>query len=144
MPNNSTILKFRRIAAALPAILVLFIALPSSAQKVAADGSFTPYSMFGVGSLARPGISYNLSMGGIGIGDRNYRYINYLNPATVTERQAQSFMLDFGIEQGNIYYAANPATAIGADLIASGKAVSSPLLTFSSRSSDIASLRIRI
>jgi hypothetical protein len=113
MPNNSTILKFRRIAAALPAILVLFIALPSSAQKVAADGSFTPYSMFGVGSLARPGISYNLSMGGIGIGDRNYRYINYLNPAAVTERQAQSFMLDFGIEQGNIYYAANPATAIG-------------------------------
>lgn len=113
MPNNSTITKFRRFAAVLPALFVLFAAIPSSAQSIAADGSFTPYSMFGVGSLARPGISYNLSMGGIGIGDRNYRYINYINPAAVTERQAQSFMLDFGIEQGNIYYTANPATAVG-------------------------------
>ena len=113
MLNNSTIRKFRRIAATLPALFVLFIALPSSAQTIAADGSFTPYSMFGVGSLVRPGTSYNLSMGGIGIGDRNFRYINYINPAAVTERQAQSFMLDFGIEQGNIYYTANPATAIG-------------------------------
>lgn len=113
MLNNSTIQKFRRIVAALPAMFVLFTAIPSSAQTIAADGGFTPYSMFGIGSLVRPGTSYNLSMGGIGIGDRNYRYINYINPAAVTERQAQSFMLDFGVEQGNVYYTANPATAIG-------------------------------
>jgi hypothetical protein len=113
MLNNSTIQKFRRVAAALSAILVLFTALPSSAQTIAADGGFTPYSMFGVGSLVRPGTSYNLSMGGIGIGDRNYRYINYINPAAVTERQAQSFMLDFGVEQGNVYYTANSASAVG-------------------------------
>ena len=113
MLNNSTIRKFRRVAAALPALFVLFTAIPSAAQKVAADGGFTPYSMFGVGSIAKQGTSYNLSMGGIGIGDRNFRYINYLNPAAVTERQAQSFMLDFGMEEGNVYYAANPATAVG-------------------------------
>ncbi len=114
MLNNSTIRKLTgRVAAVLPALLLFFAALPSSAQSIAADGGFTPYSMYGVGSIVRPGTSYNLTMGGIGIGDRNYRYINYLNPAAVTEREAQSFMLDFGVEQRNFYYTANPATAIG-------------------------------
>ena len=51
-------------------------------------------------------------MGGIGIGIVISIY-NYINPAAVTERQAQSFMLDFGVEQGNVYYTANSASAVG-------------------------------
>ena len=42
-------------------------------------------------------------MGGIGIGVRDNRHINYLNPASITERDTLSFMLDFGINQKNFY-----------------------------------------
>ena len=44
-------------------------------------------------------------MGGVGIATRDKRNINILNPAAVTERDIQSFMLDFSLSQGNRYYA---------------------------------------
>ena len=42
-------------------------------------------------------------MGGLGIGVRDNRYINYNNPAAITERDTLSFMLDFGMDQKNLY-----------------------------------------
>ena len=95
------------------AVLALMI-LPlfgAKAQTVTADTGFSPYSVFGIGDLAKSGSAYNASMGGIGIGDRNIRYINYLNPAAVTARQQKSFMMDFGVREDNVYYAARPAGA---------------------------------
>ncbi len=84
----------------------------ASAQNDAADVGFTPYSIFGIGDLSKTGTAYNKSMGGIGIGDRNVRYINILNPAAVTARENKSFMMDFGIEENNMYYAAKPADEV--------------------------------
>lgn len=72
-------------------------------QTTDALGTFTPYSIFGVGDLAKQGNAMNLGMGGIGIGVRNRLFINYLNPASITQRDTMSFMLDFGLEQKNIY-----------------------------------------
>ena len=97
---------YKPIVAAFALLLTAFLA---SAQNNTADVGFTPYSIFGIGDLARTGTTYNKSMGGIGIGDRNERYINILNPAAVTARQGKSFMMDFGLDQNNVYYAANPA-----------------------------------
>ena len=80
-----------------------------SAQTSTADVGFTPYSVFGFGDLAKTGTTYNKSMGGMGIGDRNVRYINILNPAAVTARENNSFMMDFGFDQNNVYFAGENA-----------------------------------
>lgn len=88
-------------------------AFTASAQTTTADTGFTPYSLFGLGDPASQGSTYNFSMGGIGVADRNVRILNFINPAAVTAREAKSFMCDFGIDQTNVYYAAKPATAVG-------------------------------
>ena len=93
------------IAAVALMILPLFGA---AAQNTTADTGYSPYSVFGIGDLAKSGSAYNTAMGGIGIGDRNIRYINYLNPAAVTARQMKSFMMDFGVKENNVYFAARP------------------------------------
>jgi len=69
-----------------------------------AVNGYSPYSLFGFGDLVRSGSTYNLSMGGIGLADRNVRYINMLNPAAVTAREQKSFMMDFGLENRNTLY----------------------------------------
>lgn len=87
--------------------LILFLLLTCSqvinAQTTDALGTFTPYSLFGIGDIDRQGTALNRGMGGIGVGIRDKRFINYLNPASITERDTLSFMLDFGLDQRNIY-----------------------------------------
>jgi hypothetical protein len=82
-------------------IILLTGTVRSAGQTMDALGTFTPYSMFGVGEVTRPGTSLNRSMGGIGAGLRDNRYINYLNPASASARDSLSFMLDFGLMQNN-------------------------------------------
>jgi len=110
------------------ASFLMVSAASAFAQTQTADVGFTPYSLFGFGELSRQGSSYNASMGGIGVGDRNVRILNFINPAAVTARDAKSFMLDFGLEQKNTYYAANAATVEGT--AASGDVVHSASNTF--------------
>ena len=64
-------------------------------------GTYTSYSMFGVGELLRPGTTLNRGMGGIGTGLRDNRYINYLNPASASSVDSLAFMFDFGLMQNN-------------------------------------------
>ena len=82
---------------------LIFCSLDSWGQEEAYT-SYSPYSMYGVGDVSRFGSAYNRSMGGVGIATRDRRNINILNPAAVTERDIQSFMLDFSLVQGNRYY----------------------------------------
>ena len=83
--------------------MLLLVLKPSYAQLTDALGTYTPYSVFGVGDINRPGTAFNKAMGGIGIGLRENRLINILNPAAISERDTLSFMLDFGVNQSNIY-----------------------------------------
>jgi hypothetical protein len=73
------------------------------AQVTDALSTYNPYSLFGLGDISRQGTAYNKGMGGIGIGVKDPRFLNYLNPAAIVERDSLSFMLDFGLEQKNIY-----------------------------------------
>lgn len=59
--------------------------------------SYAPYSIFGVGDLATPGTAYNRSMGGVGVAGRSVRFLNVMNPASVTARDSLSFMADFTV-----------------------------------------------
>ena len=93
------------------ALLGLF-AGRAQAQETLAGISYSPYSLFGFGDLIRPGTTYNATMGGIGIGDRNVRYINIVNPAAITARELKSFMVDFGLENRNTLYQGNAAISV--------------------------------
>ena len=102
--------------------LLLAAGFGASAQE-GAYGSFTPYSIFGVGDLALPGSAYQRSMGGVGVASRNHRFLNTLNPAAVTARDTLSVMLDFSVFnddrvfrqkfEGNTYSAAANLTNVG-------------------------------
>lgn len=72
-------------------------------QTTDALGTYTPYSLFGLGEISKQGTALNLGMGGIGVGIRDNRFINYVNPAAITARDTLAFMLDFGMNQKNFY-----------------------------------------
>lgn len=85
-------------------IVTLFFATGvANAQNTDALGTYTPYSLYGLGEIDKQGTAFNKGMGGIGIGVRDNRMINYINPASITERDTLSFMLDFGLNQKNFY-----------------------------------------
>ena len=78
------------------AAALLLAGLPLCAQNGTYNG-YSPYSVYGIGDLHNPGTAYNSSMGGVGIATRNKRYVNTLNPASITARDSLSFMADFGL-----------------------------------------------
>ncbi len=82
---------------------LIFCVLPMEAQDEAYN-AYSPYSMFGIGDISKAGTPYNKSMGGVGIASRDNKFLNILNPASVTARDKKTFMLDIGIAQGNRYY----------------------------------------
>ena len=69
----------------------------AKAQTEGTYSGFSPYSVYGVGNLHTPGTAWNRGMGGVGIAARNHRFINIMNPASVTARDTLSFMADFGL-----------------------------------------------
>ena len=105
--------KIESILVVAAALLLLFPAqLRAQDDNPLAGIGYSPYSLFGFGDLVRQGTTYNTMMGGIGIGDRNVRNINILNPAGVTARELKSFMVDFGLENRNVIYDGNAARSI--------------------------------
>ena len=66
-----------------------------------ATGTYTPYSIYGIGDLSQPGSAYNKTMGGAGVALRNNRVLNLTNPAAVTARDSLAFMADFSLYSDN-------------------------------------------
>ena len=93
-------------------ILVAVSALSVSVSAMAQSyGSYTPYSIFGVGDMAQPGTAYNRSMGGVGIATRNNHFINIVNPAAVTARDTLALMMDFSLYLDNKMFRQNDMTS---------------------------------
>lgn len=90
---------FNRLAAL--AAILLCAGYQASAQ---AFGSFTPYSIYGIGDISDEGTAYNRTMGGVGLAARDHRYINPVNPAAVTARDTLAFMADFSLYQDNRFF----------------------------------------
>ena len=97
------------IVLALGLLVFLLGRIGLQAQNMDALGTFTPYSMFGVGDLVRPGTSLNRGMGGIGVGLRDNRFINYLNPASASARTPCLSCWTLGLCKGTRKYGLNPA-----------------------------------
>lgn len=85
------------------ALVLLCSSVCLSAQSGAYTG-YTPYSIYGIGEIYKNGSAYNKSMGGVGVATRNRKYINYLNPASVTARDSLSFMADASYSFNTIIY----------------------------------------
>lgn len=96
-------MQFNNIKRLFIAISLVFSSLYLSGQTTDALGSYSPYSMLGIGDVVKQGNAYNYGMAGIGVGVRDNRFINYTNPAAITARDTLAFMLDFGITQKNYY-----------------------------------------
>lgn len=79
-------------------LLLSLSCLGARAQTDGTYGGFSPYSVFGPGQLHQVGTAWNRGMGGVGIAARNRRFVNILNPASVTARDSLSFMADFGLD----------------------------------------------
>ena len=82
----------------LSALLAACAAVSAHGQ---ATGTYTPYSIYGVGDLSQPGSAYSKTMGGTGVAVRNNRFLNLINPAAVTARDSLSFMADFSLYNDN-------------------------------------------
>ena len=80
---------------------LLLLAGVSLRAQDSAYGSYSPYSVYGIGDLSFQGNTYTRGMGGIGIATRNNRYLNLVNPAAITARDTLSFMADMGLESQN-------------------------------------------
>ena len=82
----------------------IFACVSVDAQTGAAFGGYSPYSVFGIGDIAKEGTAYNRSMGGVGIANRNRRFINCTNPAAISSIDSSSFMADFGVMENNVIF----------------------------------------
>lgn len=98
----------RRISNSIILVLALLLCGTVDAGAQAAGG-YSPYSVFGIGNTSRQGTAYNKSMGGVGIANRNNRYINVTNPAAVTARDSLAFMADFSLYGDNTIFAEGSA-----------------------------------
>lgn len=78
-------------------LLFALVSITAGAQGNGTNSGFSPYSVYGVGELHTPGTAWNAGMGGVGIAARSKRFVNILNPASVTARDSLSFMADFGL-----------------------------------------------
>ncbi len=70
------------------------LAAPASGQT---GGSNSPYSRFGLGTLADQSQGFNRSMGGVGIALHQGNRVNMLNPASYASTDSLSFILDAGM-----------------------------------------------
>ena len=104
--------------------LVLCAGVNAGAQ---AFGSYTPYSFFGVGDLAPAGSAYNKTMGGVGIANRNNRFINLTNPASVTARDSLAFMADFSLYSDNKMFKQGSMTSVSNTFNINDLAMSFPI-----------------
>lgn len=59
--------------------------------------SNSPYTRYGIGDLINQGLVYNKSFGGASAAIRKNNQINYLNPASLTSQDTNSFLLQSGM-----------------------------------------------
>ena len=86
--------KYRNLIVTFPVTLIitLFVTTPLLSQF----NTYSPYTRFALGDLAKPGIGQNQAMGGTGLAIHENNRINYLNPASFSALDSTSVYFDFG------------------------------------------------
>lgn len=68
-----------------------------SQQAISQNYYNSPYTRFEIGDLINTGFAYNKAMGGSSIALRPQNQINYLNPASYTSQDTNSFLFQTGL-----------------------------------------------
>jgi hypothetical protein len=66
--------------------------------------TYSPYTRFAVGDLAKPGLGQNQAMGGTGLAIHNENRINPINPAAFAALDSTSVYFDFGFNSFHNQY----------------------------------------
>lgn len=83
--------------------MLAFASLASSAQVEGSLGSYSPYTMYGIGDLAVGGNMSSRAMGGIGVAIRDESEYNYLNPASLSAIPQRTAIFNFAGISNNYY-----------------------------------------
>lgn len=78
------------------AIFITILTVCIVNDSLAQFNTYSPYTRFGLGDLAKNGFGQNLAMGGTGIAIHKNNRINYLNPAAFSALDSTSVFFDFG------------------------------------------------
>jgi hypothetical protein len=109
-------------------IKTVFFSLFLFAFLMNAQYSTSPYSYFGVGEHIKKGFGQSRAMGNIGYGVRTYNQINYLNPASYTAQDTQSFMLDVSLLGNYTNYTSSEGEALSRNLTLNTITIAFPVL----------------
>ena len=75
-------------------MLVSLVALAATAQI---SNTLSPYSQFGLGTLANQSLGMGRGMGGVGIGLRDSKQPNMINPASYSAIDSLTMVIDMGV-----------------------------------------------
>lgn len=78
-------------------IFFALLAWVGAATAFAQSGTNSPYSQFGLGTLADQSTGFNRGMNGVGIGFRDHNQVNPLNPASYSSIDSLTFIFDAGV-----------------------------------------------
>lgn len=81
--------------------LICFILISFSVN--AQTNISSPYSRYGIGDLNSRGFSQNDALGGIGIGLRNNKNLNNINPASYSSIDTLTFIFEFGVKNKFVF-----------------------------------------
>jgi hypothetical protein len=77
-------------------LITLFVTLFITNSLFSQFNTYSPYTKFGLGDLAKHGFAQNMAMGGTGIAMHKDNRINHLNPAAFAGLDSTSVYFDFG------------------------------------------------
>lgn len=101
-----------KLRATIILINILFLSSSVSGQKLINS----PYSRFNLGLLEPAGSFRSISMGGIGTAIRDNSSIYYMNPASYSSIDTNSFVFDFGLDYGMSFLTESSSTYYSDDM----------------------------
>ena len=78
-------------------LILATLLLGSTLMVNAQSGTNSPYSQYGLGVLSDQTSGFNRGMNGVGLGFHEHNQVNYLTPASYSNIDSLSFILDAGI-----------------------------------------------
>ena len=78
-------------------LCALFSVLATASVTAQVSSTLSPYSQFGLGVLADRSQGFNRGMGGVGVGLRDGKIVNTLNPASYSAVDSLSMIFDMGL-----------------------------------------------
>ncbi len=98
--NNNREIMYRKIVIC---VMLAVASLAANAQVESSLGSYSPYTMYGLGDLSVGGTVSSRAKGGVGIALRDSYEFNYLNPAALSAIPQRSALFSFAVSNSNYY-----------------------------------------